>query len=491
MSNPEQEGPTLYWYDLETFGLDPARDRIAQFAGVRTDLDLNVIGDPQVLYCKSAPDYLPDPSACLVTGITPQIAGERGLIEAEFVDAIRREFMRPESCVAGYNNLRFDDEVIRHAFYRNLYDPYEREWRDGNSRWDIIDMVRLVAALRPDGLVWPETESGRPSLRLEDLTAANGIEHVGAHDALSDVLATIALARRIKECQPRLYEFVFAHRDKRSAADLLASNAAGPVVHVSGRYSSAQRHLALVRPLARHPGNPNGVIVYDLSVDPTPLLELDVVAIRQRLFVRAADGGADTPRIPLKTVHLNRCPVLAPLRVIRPADARRLNIDLDSVQTHWRTLSDSAGLAEKVAAVFEPTDGPDVSDPELMLYRGGFLSHSDRRLLEHARRLQPAELAGRTWDFQDQRLPELLFRFRARNFPDTLNAGERERWEVWRLSRLNGEESGWRSLPAYLAAIDALDRDADVDRYRSAVLAELRAYGSAVSGRNSGDLPYT
>lgn len=491
MSNPEPEGPTLYWYDLETFGLDPARDRIAQFAGVRTDLDLNVIGDPQVLFCKPAPDYLPDPSACLVTGITPRIAGERGLIEAEFVAAIRREFMRPESCVVGYNNLRFDDEVIRHTFYRNLYDPYEREWRDGNSRWDIIDMVRLVAALRPDGLVWPETESGRPSLRLEDLTTANGIEHVGAHDALSDVLATIALARRIKECQPRLYDFVFAHRDKRSAADLLPLNAADPVVHVSGRYSSAQRHLALVRPLARHPGNPNGVIVYDLSVDPTPLLELDVVAIRQRLFVRADDSGTDTPRIPLKTVHLNRCPVLAPLRVIRPADASRLNLDLDAVQAHLRMLRDSPGLAAKVAAVFEPRDGADVSDPELMLYRGGFLSDSDRRLLEHAHRLQPAELAKRNWNFQDRRLPELLFRFRARNFPDTLTASERARWDVWRLARLNGDETGWRTLPAYLAAIDVLERDGAAERSRHAVLAELRAYGSAVAGRNLGDLPYT
>jgi exodeoxyribonuclease-1 len=491
VSNPDPEGPTLYWYDLETFGLDPARDRIAQFAGVRTDLDLNVIGAPRVLYCKPAPDYLPDPSACLVTGITPQIAGERGLVEAEFVEAIRREFMRPESCVTGYNNLRFDDEVIRHTFYRNLYDPYEREWRDGNSRWDIIDMVRLVAALRPDGLVWPETESGRPSLRLEDLTAANGIEHVGAHDALSDVLATIALARRIKECQPRLYDFVFGHRDKRSAADLLPLNAADPVVHVSGRYSGAQRHLALVRPLARHPGNPNGVIVYDLSVDPTPLIELGVDAIRQRLFTRAEEGGAEPPRIPLKTVHLNRCPVLAPLSVIRPADASRLNIDLDTVRTNLTRLRDSGGLAEKVSAVFEPLDKPEVSDPELMLYRGGFLSDSDRRLLDHAHRLQPSELAKRTWEFQDRRLPELLFRFRARNFPDTLTAAERERWDVWRLSRLNGDESGWRSLPAYLAAIDALDRDAPMDRSRSAVLAALRGYGSAVSGRNPGDLPYT
>ena len=169
---------TLYWHDYETFGADPARDRPAQFAGQRTDLDLNPVGEPLVVYCKPASDMLPQPEACLVTGITPQLAFQQGIIEAEFIAQIHKELAKPNTCTVGYNNLRFDDEFTRYTLYRNFYDPYAREYRNNNSRWDIIDMARMCYALRPAGIEWPKDEEGVPSFKLENLTQANGLNMI-------------------------------------------------------------------------------------------------------------------------------------------------------------------------------------------------------------------------------------------------------------------------------------------------------------------------
>lgn len=178
---------TFYWHDYETWGSNPRVDRPAQFAGIRTDLDLNIIGEPLVLYCKPPPDLLPDPEACLITGITPQQALSSGVLEYQFIAAIHNELSRPNTCCVGYNNIRFDDEITRHLLYRNFYDPYEREWKNGNTRWDIIELVRACYALYPEGINWPLNEEGKISFKLEDIALANGLAPYKSHDALSDV----------------------------------------------------------------------------------------------------------------------------------------------------------------------------------------------------------------------------------------------------------------------------------------------------------------
>jgi len=198
---------TLYWHDYETFGIDPKRDRPVQFAGIRTDEALNIIGAPLVIYCQPANDFLPSPQACMITGISPQLALKEGVNEAEFISRIHAEFARPGTCTVGYNNIRFDDEFTRYTLYRNFYDPYAREWQNGNSRWDIIDLLRVTRALRPAGINWPERDDGQSSFRLEELSKANNIAHDAAHDALSDVLATIEVARLIKARQPVQTDF--------------------------------------------------------------------------------------------------------------------------------------------------------------------------------------------------------------------------------------------------------------------------------------------
>lgn len=433
---------TFYWHDYETWGAQPAVDRPAQFAGLRTDWDFNPIGEPLVIYAQPADDFLPQPEACLITGITPQIASERGAPEADFFRFIHEELARPGTCALGYNSLRFDDEVTRYGLYRNFFDPYAREWKNGNSRWDMIDVVRLTRALRPEGINWPEKEPGVTSFRLEDLTAANDIEHSGAHDALADVRATIALARLLRERQGRLYEFALNNRDKHKLAAQLNVRAGNPVLHVSARYPARLGCIAAVVPLAMHPSNRNGVIVYDLRTDPTPLLQMSAEQIRARLYTASADLPEGVERIPLKVVHVNRSPVIVPMGTITDAAREQWQMDAASEQHHLAVLRGAPGLAAKLAEVFDASDRfPPQTDPDRDLY-GGFLSDEDRRRCDIVRRSAPEELARLSLGFDASKLQELLFRYRARNWPHTLDREERVRWEEFRLERLTQPAAG-------------------------------------------------
>ena len=438
MSDPR----SFYWHDYETWGAQPSVDRAVQFAGVRTDLDFNPIGEPLVIYARPADDFLPHPEACLITGITPQLARERGVAEADFFRAIHHELAAPGTCALGYNSLRFDDEVTRYGLYRNFFDPYEREWKNGNSRWDMIDLVRLTRALRPEGINWPEKEPGVTSFRLDELTAANEIEHAGAHDALVDVKATIALARLVRERQPRLFDFVFNNRDKRKLATQLNVRLGQPVLHVSARYPARLGCIAAVVPLAMHPVDRNGVIVYDLRSDPAPMLEMSAEEIRARLYTASVDLPEGVERIPLKVVHINRAPVIVPMGTLTDAARERWQMDAQAEQRHLEALRSAPGLAARLAQVFDARDAfPPQTDPDRDLY-GGFLSDDDRRRCEQVRRASPDQLASLHPAFDAPKLEELLFRYRARNWPETLNREERLRWEEFRHERLTRAGAG-------------------------------------------------
>ncbi|MCU1751315.1 exodeoxyribonuclease I [Pseudomonas sp. 6D_7.1_Bac1] len=430
---------SIFWYDYETTGITPRCDRPLQVAGIRTDFDLNEIDAPVNLYCQPSDDILPHPAACVITGITPSRLAEQGLSEADFMTRVHAQLAAPGTCGAGYNTLRFDDEMTRYSLYRNFFDPYAREWQGGNSRWDLIDVVRAAYALRPDGIVWPE-EDGRVTLKLERLTAANGIDHGQAHDALSDVRATIALARLIRDKQPKLYDWLFKLRSKQKVMDQV--RLLQPMVHISGRFSAARSYVGVVLPLAWHPRNRNALIVCDLHLDPQGLLDLDAETLRQRLYTRREDLAEGELPVPLKLIHINRCPVVAPLSVLRAEDQQRLQLDTALYQARVLRLSDAQEVwRDKVLAIYASEDFTPSEDPEQQLY-DGFIGDRDRRLCEQVRTADPMQLAQEQWPFDDERLPELLFRYRARNFPDTLNDEEHERWRLFCQQRLSDARWG-------------------------------------------------
>lgn len=470
---------TLYWHDYETWGEVPSQDRPSQFAGIRTDEALNVIGAPLMLYCRPSDDVLPKPEACLVTGLTPQKALAEGVSEPEFMAAIYAELAAPGTCGVGYNTLRFDDEVTRYSLYRNFYDPYEREWRNGNSRWDIIDMVRLTRAVRPQGIEWPSHEDGKPSFKLEHLTQANGLVHADAHDALSDVHATIAVARMIKQKQPALYDYVYQLRNKHRVAELLDLQRKKPLLHISSMFPAERGCAAVVMPLAMHPTNKNGVIVFDLSSDPSPLLELSSEQIAERVFTRKDDMPEGIERLPLKVVHMNKCPILATVKLLDAQSAERWNIDLGACERHWQVLA-NADIGHKLQSVFASQTFSKKGDPEQQLY-DGFLGDADKRICQKVRLSAPEALAKLGEEFQDERLIEMLFRYRARHFAETLSEQERQRWQQWRRERLVNPEAGAGITVAQLQQrVEGLRQERELDNQQQEILNQLLQYANTL-----------
>ncbi len=470
---------SFLFYDLETFGADPRRTRIAQFAAIRTDEALNEIDEPIDFLVRPADDLLPSPDATLVTGLPPQRALAEGVPEAEAFARIFEEMSRPQTCTLGYNSLRFDDEFVRYGLYRNFYDPYEREWRGGNCRWDLLDVLRLMHALRPDGLHWPQREDGKgTSFKLEHLAAANGVRVGDAHEALSDVRALIGLARRFRQAQPRLWDYALRLRDKRYVATLLDTVAMAPVLHVSQRYPAARLCAAAVAPITRHPRIDSRVIVFDLDADAETLLELDAETIAARLYLRADQLPEGQARIPLKEVHLNRCPAIVRWDHLRGEDFARLGVDPELAQARAARLREAGPeLAEKLRRVYAQEREPVANDADAALY-DGFLQDGDKRLFAEVRATPPEQLGQRAFGFRDPRMPELLFRYRARNWPWTLDAAERQRWDDFRRRRLDdGSGQSELGFTSYFARIGTLRAEHADDASRLSLLDQLDDWG--------------
>ncbi|MCE5256476.1 MAG: exodeoxyribonuclease I, partial [Spirochaetaceae bacterium] len=433
---------SILWYDLETFGLNPQHDRIAQFACIRTDENLEEIDEPRKMYCKPTLDYLPAPAACRVHGITPQTAFELGLVEYDFALEIQKEFSIAGTTTAGFNSINFDDEFIRHLFYRNLFDPYKHEYANGNSRWDIINLVRAAHDLRPEGIVWPQDKEGNPVFKLEALTKANGLLHESAHDALSDIRATIAIARLIKTKQPRLYAWYFSHRRREALKPLIDLPERKMLLHTSAEYTRKEGCTTLIAPVSIDPANRNMLVAIDLRFDPSQILELSVEEIRNRVFTK------NDVRVPLLRIRLNHCPFLAPISTLSAEAAARLGLSTELCTERLMVLRQNPGLIQKMTAVFdEPIPPPESDDPENCLYSGGFMYDADkRRLARFHEALGPRNRASdapakakqlcQSLKFADPRILPLAGRLFGRNFPETLSESERLKWKAFCASRI-------------------------------------------------------
>ncbi|MBY6062967.1 exodeoxyribonuclease I [Pseudidiomarina sediminum] len=431
---------TFYWHDYETWGASPQVDRPAQFAGLRTTLDFEPVGRPLTIYSQPTPDFLPHPRAVLVTGITPQHAHKQGMNEAAFADKIEQQFSQPQTTIIGYNSVSFDDEVTRHLFYRNFIDPYAHTWQHNNSRWDLIDVVRACYALRPEGIQWPEGDDGRISMRLELLTKANGIDHGQAHDAMADVYATIAMAKLLKQAQPKLFDYAFNMRRKQALKPLIDLVNFTPLAHIAGFYGVDNGYLSMIMPLGYNDDNPNAVIYWNLREDPRELMDLSVEQLIERRFAKREQREANGWNLyGAQQLMLNRCPFLAPKSVITTQVQQRWELPLATLLERAQWLAQQPELRERLlqsvaSNSFAADDA--TQDPELQLYSGPFFSDQDRSAMAIIRATAPEQLAGLELNVSDVRIPEMLFRYRARNYPATLTDAELHRWRDFCQQRL-------------------------------------------------------
>ncbi|MFA0413538.1 exodeoxyribonuclease I [Vibrio renipiscarius] len=424
----QEHQPTFFFFDYETWGTSPAKDRPSQFAGVRTDMDFNIIGEPLVIYCQPPADYLPGVEAALITGISPQLAASKGFIEPEFIRQIHEQLATPNTINLGYNSIRFDDEVTRYTCYRNFFDPYAWSWQNGNSRWDLLDVMRACYALRPEGIEWPVNDEGFISFKLENLSVANGIEHANAHDAMADVIATIELAKKIKAAQPKLFEYFLSMRHKRKLNELVDIVNMTPLMHVSGMLGRECHYTSWIVPVAWHPTNQNAVIVVDLAKDPQVLLDLDLEALTERLYTKHSELAEDELPVPVKLVHLNKCPILAPAKTLTAENAEKIGIDREQCLKNLQIIRQHPEVREKLIGLFaNEREYSKNADVDTQLY-DGFFSPADRAAMDIIRQTKPENLADLDITFSDARIEPLLFRYRARHFPWTLTEQEQVRW---------------------------------------------------------------
>ncbi len=476
MSDANQ--PTFYWLDYETFGTDPARDKACQFAGIRTDMDFNIIGEPLVIYCQPTNDYLPAPEASLITGISPQLAMAKGLTEPEFIAAIHKEISTPNTCTVGYNNVRFDDEVTRHLLYRNFYDPYAWAWKNQNSRWDLLDVLRTCYALRPEGIEWPvDEETGNISFKLEKLSVENGIEHANAHDAMADVIATIEMAKRIKKAQPKLFSYLFELRNKKKVQALLDPVNMTPVVHVSGMLGSECSNISWMVPLVWHPTNANAMITINLAKDISPLFELDADALRERLYTKHSDLGENELPVPIKLIHINKCPIVAPAKTLTASDAERLGVNREYCLENLQRLKSQPDIREKLLQVYSQERVFEGGKPESIdatLY-DGFFSQADRTTLDIIRETAPEKLGTIEINVADERIAPLLFQYRARHFPETLSEEEQVRWQHRRQAMFEEQ------LPNYINNLENLAMQYEHDSEKIKLLEKIYRYVESIA----------
>ncbi|NAW69265.1 exodeoxyribonuclease I [Vibrio sp. V27_P1S3P104] len=462
--------PTFFFFDYETWGTSPAKDRPCQFAGVRTDMNFNIIGDPLVIYCQLPCDYLPGPEAALITGITPQKAMAEGISEPEFMARIYAELATPNTTSLGYNSIRFDDEVTRYTCYRNFFDPYAWSWQNGNSRWDLLDVMRACHALRPEGINWPKNEEGFTSFKLEHLSKENGIEHENAHDAMSDVIATIELAKKIKTAQPKLFDYFLSMRHKRKLIDLVDIVNMTPLMHVSGMLGRECQYTSWVVPIAWHPTNQNAVIVVDLAKNPEPLLTLTAEQLHQRLYTKREALAADELPVPIKLVHLNKCPILAPAKTLTADNAAVIGIDRKQCLANLSLLRQHPDIREKLVSLFAiEREFPANSDVDSQLY-DGFFSPTDKAAMEIIRSSHPELLGSLDIEFSDQRIAPLLFRYRARHYPWTLSDTEQRRWAD------HCRDYFETRLPDYMLNLENLVQEHQSDEKKMAILKSVYRY---------------
>ncbi len=451
---------TFYWYDYETFGLSPRVQRIAQFAGIRTDENLNVI-DEHMFYCKPTHDSLPSPEACAVTGITPQLCEKKGLIEHEFIKKIHAEFSKSETCIVGYNSIAFDDEYTRHTLFRNFIDPYSWHWQNGNARWDILNVARFCYAHKEKGsLNWVINEKNRPIFKLDNLAPANNIEHANAHDAMADVRATIGIAKIIKDTQPKFFDYALSLNDKKEVGKLVKP--LHPMLLTSSSFGYKSSFTRLVTAICNHPEYNDRAIVFNLNQDPEIFLELEAEELKALTFSKKSDLPKGIEKLDLSELVYNKSPmfVCSPNSdsfKISPILIDKFQINLEKCLKNLRFIQQNRqSIEDKVRAIYNiDSDREQSRDVDQSLY-DGFISNNDRAICNEIQNLSPTQLVDYLPAFEDRKLVKLFLNFKARNYPQLLNEFEQEQWFEIVQARIQSGENGFLSIDSFERSLESL-----------------------------------
>jgi exodeoxyribonuclease-1 len=249
-----------------------------------------------------------------------------------------------------------------------------------------------------------------------------------------------------------------------------------PVLHVSSKFLAINGCAALVVPIAIHPRNSNGVIVIDLAQNPDEWVHLTADEISKKLYTPSAEMAEGENRVGIKTIHINKSPMLVTAKALEEKRAAELGVDLAECRKNyllWKNIDPS--VIEKIREVLD-TEPPERGDVDSMLY-SQFLPNSDKSLLQQVRMSTPEDLAAGKLPFTDERLPDLLFRYRARNWPESLSEDEKGLWAEFCHQRIHDPEGGGSIVMIdYLAELAELKIKNDLSDKDRNVLDALEEY---------------
>lgn len=421
------------FYDTESSGTSTRFDQVLQFAAVVTDEDFNEI-DTLNVRCRLLPHVVPAVDALLVTGVNPYDLASQPLSAFEMACLVHEKMRTWGPAVyIGQNTLKFDEEILRETFYQNLLDPYVTTAR-GSIRADLLHILRAAHTADPDVIQITTTEKGNPSFKLDRIATLNGFPNHDAHDALGDVRATIYMARLIRERAPGTWGRMMSNADPKRAAELIERNRLVSLLTYFGKPK-----LVEATRLAAQPGNPKQVALFDVSVDPTPWLDLEAEDIARAMGWKGPKAapvdtsaesedevlpprGAQGPS-PFHIVRTNAMPCVfvpgEPGAPVSDGDALERDVlirRLDRIHGHPR-FKDTVAAALELRSAF-----PKSPHIEEQIY-DGFPSNEDKNRMRafHATRswAERLEIAS---GFQDIRLRKLGNRLIHANAPEVLPA---------------------------------------------------------------------
>ena len=452
------------FYDYETFS-SSVKGAVSQFAAIRTDSRFRILEKTDI-FCQCAQDTLIEPEACFITGITP-VDTLSGMTEYEFAHYINELFLaKKNTYIVGYNNNFFDDEVTRNMLYRNGVDPYAWAWKGFNKRLDVLPLVRLVAALRPGVLVIPEVDdvddSGRVvgkkvSFKLEHLSAANGIVHENAHNALSDVEALIAILDIISTKAPDLFTAYLNNSDKKAVTSFVQSNDTFGFSHF--RFGRKSLYAAPARLMGEI--KDGKYLSWDLRVSPEPYLASSDDELRAMLSMtrseRVEAGFPETHGF--LTFKVNGLPALFDKELLTNEIRQKLGFDDGALAANEQMLADNDAFINRMTAIYRDTQyAPIPDDTDLNLYcsdNGGFFTQEESLWITEFRRASSWAERLAFWATLDEcsRLKLIFFRVIGRNSPESFYGEFKEAWEMYVSARLCG-----LTLNAYTSVAELIEK---------------------------------
>lgn len=438
----------ILWYDYETSGRDAAADRPIQLGWQVTDPGMEPVADADSVLVRLPDDVLPSPGAMLVHQILPEIHQREGISEAELANHLE-QLIGPRTLVAGYNSRGFDDKFTQHVFYRCLRDPYTWQYADGRGRFDLYPVVLTYFVLAPDAIRWPEDHDGRPRFKLDRIGPLNQLDQglKRAHDASADVAVTARLAKQLALHDSDLFASCLKRIDKHFVTDQIRADGRSEGLLEITPFAGWDR--GFVRDLwipFRLSERSNDYVAFDLNRDPQEVMA-GLIHLVESHVTDASELRKHVRELGLYTIRINAQPMLFRRGILGSEVKARLEAfgrDEALQNQHldvWHHIQESPAFKQLYQLAVQVLAEPEQvtpADVDFALYAGGFLSTHDKDLLASLPLMDPEGLSQWAQPFDDPRYGELLFRYRARNFPQSLTQGEWKQWQKIRRDKLMG-----------------------------------------------------